>query len=250
MPLVLFLAACGGAAGGGGPVATAPDPRESESASAVSGSLYDGPIQGAAVYVDVNRNRRVDSEDHLIDDATDRDGNFEGKIPDRFKHLPLIADNRGAEHRIDEDVDLPDFFVAPAGSGVISPLTHIIELNIVREPVIRKHVLFGQFLPLSDNPHVIEDTSQGQGRYVFYGHIRNFLRDLTTILKQGETANWSSDRIEREVRNLLEKYQNLISDAAARDLLPTIEQIDDLTVDENTTRLGENTSLTVLVRQD
>lgn len=77
----------------------------------------------------MNRNRRVDGKDYLVDDATDSEGNFEGEIPEKFKNLPLIADNREAVHR-DSNVALPNFFVAPAGSGVISPLTHIIELNI------------------------------------------------------------------------------------------------------------------------
>ena len=82
--------------------------------TAVSGSLYDGPIQGAAIYVDVNGNRIVDNEDHLIDDETDSEGNFEGEIPERYSDHPLIADNRGAIHR-DSHVDLPAYFLAPRG---------------------------------------------------------------------------------------------------------------------------------------
>ena len=106
-------------------------PGWSEPVRPVTGSLYDGPIEGAAVYVDVNRNRRVDEGDRLIDEATDAEGNFEGDIPEYYRNFPLIADNRGATHHGDSNVDLPPFFVAPAGSRVISPITHIVELRVV-----------------------------------------------------------------------------------------------------------------------
>ena len=151
LPLVLLLAACGGGGGGGGPpvvsasaqntstqntpatdsaASPSPPPATPATDSAaspspppatpdqrgtqVSGSLYDGPIQGAAIYVDVNGNRIVDNEDHLIDDETDSEGNFEGEIPERYSDHPLIADNRGAIHR-DSHVDLPAYFLAPRG---------------------------------------------------------------------------------------------------------------------------------------
>ena len=151
LPLVLLLAACGGGGGGGGPpvvsasaqntstqntpatdsaaspspppatpatdsaVSPSPPPdTPAQRGTAVSGSLYDGPIQGAAIYVDVNGNRIVDNEDHLIDDETDSEGNFEGEIPERYSDHPLIADNRGAIHR-DSHVDLPAYFLAPRG---------------------------------------------------------------------------------------------------------------------------------------
>ena len=152
LPLVQLLAACGGGGGGGGgpPVVSAsaqntstqntpatdsaaspspppatpatdsavspspPPDTPAQRGTAVSGSLYDGPIQGAAIYVDVNGNRIVDNEDHLIDDETDSEGNFEGEIPERYSDHPLIADNRGAIHR-DSHVDLPAYFLAPRG---------------------------------------------------------------------------------------------------------------------------------------
>lgn len=40
------------------------EPPPKEPGREVSGDLYDPPIIGAKVYVDVNRNRRVDGEDH------------------------------------------------------------------------------------------------------------------------------------------------------------------------------------------
>ena len=253
LPLMLLLAACGGGGGGGGggPVASASPasppaapPPAPERASAVSGSLYDGPIEGARVYVDVNRNRQVDSEDHLIDDSTDEEGNFEGEIPDRYKGLPLIADNRGADHH-GSNVQLPAFFVAPAGSGVISPLTHIIEMNIVSQSVVRQHILFGRFLPLSENPHVIEDGASDRNDYIFYGHIRNFLEELTTKLKEAEVRGWSHDHLVGQVRALLQKYEIAIREAAESALRLTIGEIDNPTVEENTTLLDGETILAV-----
>ncbi len=198
LPLVLLLAACGGGGGGGGgPVASAPPPAaEPERMVDLSGSLYDGPIEGAPVYVDVNENREVDNEDYLVDDATDSEGGFAGSIPGHLQHLPLIAKNTGATHHHQGNVALPDFFVAPAGSGVISPLTHIIELDVVSRSEITEHVLFSRFQPFNHNPY------EEGANHVFGNRIKEFLPELTALI--ASTPDIEALRI--KVRALLDKY--------------------------------------------
>ena len=64
----LILAACGGGGGGGGGPTTAgtPAPASSQSESR-SGHVYDGPVKGAGVYVDVDNDGRLNKAvDHFV----------------------------------------------------------------------------------------------------------------------------------------------------------------------------------------
>ena len=196
-----------------------PDPGGSrESSVGVSGSLYDPPIIGARVYVDVNRNRIVDKEDYLLDDSTDASGGFNGTVPIRYVHLPLIADNRGASHDgVENDKKLPYFFVAPPGSKAISPVTHIIELSVVSKTEIENHVLFAEFRPFDDNPYDTRKT------HIFSNRIEEFLPELTQAIfdttevtrnKAGEVTEVTTDTqaLRLRVEKLLEKYEARLSD--------------------------------------
>ena len=177
MTFVLFLVAYGG-----GPTTSAPAaPAGQQRKISISGSLYDGPIEGAAVYIDVNRNRRVDAGDYLIDEATDSEGNFDGEIPERYGNFPLIADNRGATHHGDSNVTLPPFFVTPAGSRVISPITHIVELRVVTKAEVDAHPLFDEFRPFTHNPYLSPVT------HPYSNLIKAFLPELTALIASTPT---------------------------------------------------------------
>ncbi|MGB2001330.1 MAG: hypothetical protein ACPHVY_11040, partial [Candidatus Puniceispirillaceae bacterium] len=271
LPLVLLLAACGGGGGGATPMVSAPVPKtpspapapapapatapapvvppssatEDERSSAVSGSLYDGPIEGARVYVDANRNRRVDDGDRLIDEATDENGNFEGSIPDHLRDLPLIASNSGAKHR-GSKVELPAYFVAPAGSGVISPLTHIIEIDVVREDEITTHILFHRFQPFNHNPY-----EEGVN-HVFRNQIETFLPELTALI----ASTPDHEELRSKVLALLDEYLLKIRklDQSTTQEAPDLPElqlttITDLEVDENSTVLTGTAQLGITTRE-
>ena len=103
--------------------------------ASISGRLYySGPVAGAIVFVDVNDNGEIDDSDiHIA--TTNAEGIYQGTIP--YAHLDknLIAALNGA---VDQGGDLGDpsddrpisgFGLAPAGSKVISPLTHYLSLG-------------------------------------------------------------------------------------------------------------------------
>ena len=135
----LGLAACGG---GGGGSSNAPQPQPSGNGNGgngngnggnppppnnTTGRLYDGPVSGANVYVDVNRDGKVDEGDHFIS-RTDAMGVYAGHVPDAHKDKPLIADLNGATDVGDPNVEGDEtatsgFWRAPPNSKVINPLT-------------------------------------------------------------------------------------------------------------------------------
>ena len=94
----LILAACGGGGGGGGGPTTAgtPAPASPTTASSQSvsrsGHVYDGPVKGAGVYVDVDSDDRLNKAvDHFVA-TTNGQGGFSGSVP--LQH----AGNRWPHH--------------------------------------------------------------------------------------------------------------------------------------------------------
>ena len=218
------------------------EPPPKEPGREVSGDLYDPPIIGAKVYVDVNRNRRVDGEDHLLDENTDASGGFEGTIPAKYREMPLVTDNRDATH----DGDLPSFFVASPESNVISPITHIIELRVVSKEEITGHVLFARFQPFSDNPYDTRETR------VFSNRIEEFLPELTAliILYTDENDIADVEKLRPEVLALLDRYVEHLKELDQGQPVNaygplTIQSVIDLTVTENTKEMAGTTRLTV-----
>ena len=120
--LALILSACGGGGGGGG--SSAPTP------TSISGRLFDGPISGAKIYIDIDNDGELDKDIDLLIDTTDSKGAYD--IPIAHANKKLIADLTGAvdigpDLDINDDSDNEDvsgIWLAPAGSKVISPLTH------------------------------------------------------------------------------------------------------------------------------
>ena len=129
--LALILSACGGGGGGGGTATPAPTTFN------VSGRLYDGPISGAKIYIDVNDNGEIDDADLLIGTTDSLGAYARADIPNAHKSKNLIADltdavDIGPDLNLNDDSDNEDvsgIWLAPAGSKVISPLTHYIVMN-------------------------------------------------------------------------------------------------------------------------
>lgn len=97
----------------------------------ISGRLYDGPVAGANVYIDVDENGQIDAEiDHFIS-RTDEMGQYAGHAPEAHKDKPLIADLNGATDKgkdltsDHDDTPTSGFWRAPAGSKNISPMTEL-----------------------------------------------------------------------------------------------------------------------------
>ena len=136
--LALAISACGG--GGGGSSSSEP-PRiaggnnngndDPPPPNNISGRLYDGPVAGANVYIDVDENGQIDAEiDHFIS-RTDETGQYAGHAPEAHKDKPLIADLNGATDKgkdltsDHDDTPTSGFWRAPAGSKNISPMTEL-----------------------------------------------------------------------------------------------------------------------------
>ncbi|XDZ65498.1 cadherin domain-containing protein [Alphaproteobacteria bacterium LSUCC0684] len=113
----------------------------------VSGRVYDGPVAGAKVYIDANRNGVLDDGDVFIA-RTDGMGFYSSdKVPEEVAGLPLLAEMNGAvdigdPDDPDDDVPITGVWRAPArpseDTRIISPLTDILvreELAPVREVV-------------------------------------------------------------------------------------------------------------------
>ena len=81
------------------------------------------PIREAKIYIDVNDNGKIDKDIDLLIDTTDSNGAYD--IPIAHKDKNLIADLTGAIDTLDQsNTPLSGEYHAPAGSKVISPLTH------------------------------------------------------------------------------------------------------------------------------
>ena len=118
--LALILSACGGGGGGGGSSTSAPTTFN------VSGRLYDGPISDAKIYIDMDGDGTINEGDlHVY--TTGPKGAYD--IPSAHANKKLIADLTNATDIDDPNTALTGTYRAPAGSKVISPLTHYLEVT-------------------------------------------------------------------------------------------------------------------------
>ena len=129
-PILALGFAQSGCGGGGG--STSPETPErivpNEPPDNYLGRLYDGPVSGANVYIDVNNDGQINAEiDHFIS-RTDGMGQYSGHVPEEHHDKPLIADLNGATDIGDPNVQGDEkptkgFWRAPPNSKVINPLT-------------------------------------------------------------------------------------------------------------------------------
>ena len=246
-PLVLLLAACGGGGGGGGsgtkPVVTAIPPVKKPTQPAaqetrIDGELYDPPIEDAQVYIDVNRNQQVDGDDILVDDSTDNQGRFEGTMPAAHRDKPLIADNRNAKH-VGSSNPLPDYFMAPAGSDVISPLTHVIFIGAANLDVFQNSILFRDYKPLTDN---IYDPNRASV-YAFGDSIKRFLEELTNLI----ITQSDLQILESEILELVSSYDNHLQSVVEKSPM-FLTKLTSFDLDVERDNLAEHTNTTERIK--
>ena len=137
------LTACGGGGGGGGGPATSgtasppaatpaddgqpPEPPVPTGMARVSGRVFDGPVVGAQVFLDINRDGRIDDGDREIG-VTDGKGAFSATVSADLAALPLIVRLDGATD-IGDPADPRDDrptagtwrAAAPTGNGLAGP---------------------------------------------------------------------------------------------------------------------------------
>lgn len=122
--LAAALAACGGGGGGGSPPADTPRlSGDGDDPPPHNRHLFDGPIAGATVFVDMDNDGVADRDEPQFG-PTGADGGF--YLPDQYDNRQLIAvlDNARDADRPNEALE--GQWLAEAGSEVISPLTHIL----------------------------------------------------------------------------------------------------------------------------
>ena len=142
--MALLLAACGGGGGGGGGSSSPNGPRRRSRTVSLGGRVLDGPISGARVYLDINRNGIVDDGDRLLG-TTDADGLFANDdVPASERDSPLLADLSDARDTDNPTQPLSGIWRAPADAAVISPLTEI----MVRDALEPQELAFLVGLPL------------------------------------------------------------------------------------------------------
>lgn len=90
------------------------------------GRVYDGPIVGARVYFDVNRNGELDIGTDIYIGETDRNGRYSGSEDSAHADKPILALLDGAHDTDAPDAPLNGLWRAPAGSKNISPLTEVL----------------------------------------------------------------------------------------------------------------------------
>ena len=269
----LILAACGGGGGGGGGPQTSnsqsqeqpapqpqqqPDPQPQQAAMVQrTGHVYDGPIRGAVVYMDVNGDGALDSGDEFVG-VTDSTGRFSGSISVVNADKRYLVDFRAALdlgddgiEGTDDDRELSrfDVWLAPKGANVISALTHMIAQNTMTPEI--QQVLdqrFPNFDPLQHNPF---GETENEALRAEFQQLRQFLPMLTDIVDKNRDLIEENARkikgLETTVTNLEAKVgalqttiQQLISGAN-----PAVSETSGLTpdLDETTASVAADTGL-------
>jgi len=162
---LLLLAACGGGGGGGGGGTSKPEtsgvpetPVRSGGTFSKSLTVYDPPIGGAPIWVDVDGDRTISDGDVQLSGRTQPNGDITVQIPNIHRQKNLIADFRDKTNLKHDGPLNSDFYVAPAESSVISVFTHAF-MNAGVAPGRMQGELqslssrVGGFDPLNHNPY-------------------------------------------------------------------------------------------------
>lgn len=185
-PLVLMLAACGGGGGGGGAPTTsgAKVASPAESTSAKSGFIYDGPIEGANVYVDVDGDSELNKKIDVFVGRSNKQGQFKGNVPTQHTDKRYIVDLTGAvDHGEDPDSDLDNqdmegIWLAPVGSTMVSAITHLIATGFTTVGQVQDAI--PNFNPLTDNPY---STPVTPAKKVAFDKAKAILPALTKVVQ-------------------------------------------------------------------
>ncbi|XDZ65715.1 M10 family metallopeptidase C-terminal domain-containing protein [Alphaproteobacteria bacterium LSUCC0684] len=222
------LTACGGGGGGGGGSRRPTLIKE--------GVVYDGPIVGARVFLDVDNNGRESESDILIG-TTDGNGQFSGHVPEEHAKSPLIAVLNGATDIGDTngDFQVEGTWRAPPGSTVISPLTEL--LIVARDET---GLLFDE-LGIPETIDVTKFNPYSSQAQEVAGHakVRMAAEQVAGILAKGE-RNLVSDL----KKDLDDKPSDMVLSARSitldEDVVTTAQQLADITFEDDA--LGTNTA--------
>jgi hypothetical protein len=218
----LILAACGGGGGGGGgPVASTATVQPEKLTR--EGYVYDGPVKGAVVYVDVNDDGQLNPGIDEYVGTTTSTGEFRGSISARNNGKRYIVDLTKAKDLGDDkiegtedDQDLSEFgiWLAPEGASVVSALTHLIATGVYNELEVKS--TFPGFDPLRDNPY-----KQGLSpeKEAVFEIVRKALPGITRLVKENrELIQKNTLKIERnseDLRALKDEINELKAKVAA-----------------------------------
>ena len=217
----LILAACGGGGGGGGgpetagtppaaaPAAPLPEPRQ--------GYVYDGPVKGAGVYVDVDGDGELTDRDYFVG-TTDGRGAFSGSVPASLVGRRYIVDLNSATDLGDDGIEggtgvnadrtLQGTWLAPEGSSVVSALTHLIATGVRTLQEVES--AFPNFNPLVDDPYGVPLTEEKREAFL---KVRKALPAITRIVQENRDLIDDNARkiqgLENKVENLEEKLKDI-----------------------------------------
>ena len=203
--IALMLAACGGGGGGGTPPVTSgnpppatsgtPPPATSDNNAGASIRktiwVYDPPVGGAPIFVDLNGNLRVDNGDLRLQGATDSTGKVTVEIPVKYRDKMLLADLRDKANLQHNGALTSDVWAAPANSDVISVMTTLL-VHAGGASEDMKALLHGTeektsgFDPFHHNPY---DTTEKSYNAEFIKALLPVLERSLTLLKSNSPAN-------------------------------------------------------------
>jgi len=162
--LLLSLSACDGGGGGGtSAVTSAPAVTSQSAASTLSGTVADGYLRGARVFLDRNGNRRYDSGEPMAISAAG--GAFTLSInPGEGAKYSVVVEVIAGE-TVDEDTGQPvtDSYLLESPPGYwrfISPLTTLVSLEMQKNPTMtlqRAELNIKNKLGIDDDISLFED---------------------------------------------------------------------------------------------
>ena len=213
--LALLLAACGGGGGGGAPqVSNLPSSTQTASGSLL---VFDGPVRGATVWLDINQNKQIDPADIELG-VTGGDGRYSYSRQLLAEHVtggrpnkPLIVDLRGATD-IGDPTDPSDdktfsegSWRAPVGSTIISPLTHLLEETTHTVSTLASALGLPQGFDITRFDPYREQDSENSRRVLVAGEV--VAEEIARMQNGGASVEFSPEFI-RNLPSMVEERIN------------------------------------------
>ena len=105
---------------------------------------------------------------------------------------------------------LPDYFMAPPGSIVISPMTHAIYINALDPKILQGTLVFARHMPLTDNTY----DPQSDSIFAYESKIKQFLEDLTRLTLTYRDVEVLRQEVIKLTRQYDEQVRSLVEDTA------------------------------------
>ena len=211
----LILSACGGGGGGGGPTTSG---TETTSKIDRTGYVYDGPIENADVYIDVDDDGVLDKYIDVFVGRSDKRGQFKGTIQKIYANkryivdLTIAVDHGEDPDSKDDNQKLSGIWVAPKGASVVSAFTHLISAGVTTSQQIQSAI--PNFDPMNDNPYGVPITPE---KAIAYEKARAVLPTLTKVVQNNryrydiELNIWNIAVNRENISKLSERIETLES---------------------------------------